>query len=150
KWFKFAKRKSDKCGGCFYGSQLAEHVAKRVASTTSSGSTTTSYSTSTTGTVPVSPISQMLKKAHEELRSTGMQEKATAEELTYLLSYVQHRSIARRRAIDFNRQMQNLPIGHAMVVADFKANIQLGKAQVDTDDVFFNAPEASVFCLVVA
>jgi len=81
---------------------------------------------------------------------TGLKEKATAEEIEYLLSYIQHQSIARRRAIDFNKQIQYLKPGEVIVVADFKANMTLGLAAEDTDDVFFNAPQISVFGIVIA
>ena len=49
----------------------------------------------------------------------------------------------------FKEQKRELPVGAAIIVMDFKENMKLGKAAVETSRNFYDTPQRSVFTIAV-
>ena len=63
-------------------------------------------------------------------------------------AYIFHKQVAASRASEFERSLNDLSPGTALLVMDFKSNITLGKGQEEDSHVFFKAPQRTVFGVV--
>ena len=70
------------------------------------------------------------------------------EELAIQNAMLFHKQLVNDRSLDFVNQLQNIKEGQCILVMDFKANISLGKGPEEGSNIFFNAPQRSVFGVV--
>jgi hypothetical protein len=72
----------------------------------------------------------------------------TKEEKEIKEEFEFHETIWRQRQQDYDAEVASLVEGKCMLVMDFKANISLGKGPEQDADVFFKAPQRTVFGIV--
>ena len=65
-----------------------------------------------------------------------------------LAGFLEHKRLVAARSDDYERQLERLAEGTALITMDFKANITLGGGAEEDSHVFFSAPQRTVFGLV--
>jgi len=166
KYFKKARVKSDRCSCCYYGSRFLKNLQERAATSPQPQPTpasTASVGTSLTATpstplLPqsqstpskLSPIAKAIARGRCNLLLNGIEQILSDEERDQVEGYLTHHTTVTCRMQDFHRACRKLQPGQCVIVVDYKANLPLGVAEVTTDQEFFNAPESSVFAVVVA
>jgi hypothetical protein len=167
KYFKKARVKSDRCSCCYYGSRLLKSLEVRAATSpqpqpTPAGTTSVGTSSPLTATPStplqnsqstpskLSPIAKAIASGRCNLFLNGIEAILSKEEREQVEGYLTHHTTVTCRMQDFHRACRRLKSGQCLIVVDYKANLPLGVAEVTTDQEFFNAPESSVFAVVVA
>lgn len=155
-WYQFSPSKTDRCAGCYYGAKVLDellHKATEKQPALAARTSTFSPVTSTSLPSTTSPLSKMMEKAKLQWNALELEKVLTPEEEDWLISFCEHKFIGKCRRDDWDLDIQNLEEGHCMIVGDFKANLQLGKGRVETDQEFFANgahQEASIISFVVA
>jgi hypothetical protein len=98
----------------------------------------------------LSPIAKAIASGKCNLFLNGIEAILSKEEREQVEGYITHHTTVTCRMEDFHRACRRLQPGQCVIVVDYKANLPLGVAEVTTDQEFFNAPESSVFAVVVA
>lgn len=164
--YKLPRVKSDRCSGCHAGSRLMAEIKRRVVhyrleqglsdmpetpsrTVLPDVPNTPEVVVSTTENEKKSPLQRQLDKVRVELQDTDIAHVATEDELATILSYLKHRTLSNLRKEDFDKAMEGLKDGECLMIGDYKSNMVLGKGTYMTDKEFFQAPECSVFGVVV-
>jgi hypothetical protein len=88
------------------------------------------------------------KDKFEKLLSKKPQAEWTDEEKEIKQEFEFHDCLWKQRQLDYDNELATLPEGKCLLVMDFKANITLGKGPEQDADVFFKAPQRTVFGVV--
>ena len=73
----------------------------------------------------------------------------SSEERSAMESYEFHKTHHAQRVQDFKGKLDLLKDHEAIFIIDFKSNISLGKCQVEESQIFFNAPQRTLFGVVI-
>lgn len=96
------------------------------------------------------------KVLENRLKSLLAKSSRTSEEETYLKElkenvklYHQHRDLEETIRNIYRECKNNLKVGDAIIIMDFKENVALGKSQQETNRDFYDTPQRSIFCIAV-
>ena len=93
---------------------------------------------------PICKEAKAILPALEQMHSSQL----SSKDRDAMSAYIFHKQVAASRASEFERSLNDLSPGTALLVMDFKSNITLGKGQEEDSHVFFKAPQRTVFGVV--